>query len=191
MAKRATFTVRAKRGLLTPFGGKIMNEEFAKVLKKNVGPVIKAQAEAVVANWSAESKPKFQVFIGVGKKGQSVTVRPKGTTTQKDRWDMVDSVGRKAGKKNKSALQKLHKGSKTKPGNPPKFGLKGRKLLGVSYRQVKWGKIKPRKFGDKIIGESILKKGKIRGSFLENELDKAYRRVARRIKKSRMVKVKG
>lgn len=190
MARKATFTVKAKRGLLTPFGGKMMNEEFAKVLKKNVGPVIKAKAEAVVANWSAESKPKFRIFLRVSKSGQSVTVRPQGTQKQKDRWFMVDEKGRKAGSKNKVALQAFHVGAKTQPGNPPAFGLSGRKYLGASYRKVKWGKIKPRHFGDKIIGESILKDGKIRGSFFENELDKAYRRVARRIQKSPLVKVK-
>jgi hypothetical protein len=83
---------------VSKYGGDIMDKEILDEFRGPFAAAVKQSYERITAGWSAESKPKFVVRAGKSSAGRFFwNIRVEGSELQKNRWQMVDSVGRKGG----------------------------------------------------------------------------------------------
>ena len=92
--------LKTGRGFNSEFAGKVMTAEIVKSIRE-WAPEVTEQFDKFVADWSDTSRPEFiaSPIKLQNNRGVSFGVRAKGSKTQKDRWKMMDSEGRKGGTK--------------------------------------------------------------------------------------------
>jgi hypothetical protein len=126
-------TSRFSRGLNSAIKGKKLNDFFKKALKEDIEPFILEHYESFVEGW--EDKPTFKVIPRVGETGQTITVRVEGSNIAVDRWNMIDSEGRKGGKKIVSKKTRFKKVRET-------IQLRGRGRAGAVTTKVETKKVR-------------------------------------------------
>ena len=163
--------LKTGRGFNSKFAGEAMTEAIVKSIRE-WSPEVTEQFDKFVADWSDKSRPEFIATPRKLQNNKGVTfgVKAKGTKTQRSRWKMMDSEGRKGGKpifggyskapmsprsidgkfgqyQTRKYLRFMHDYSaKTLPGAQYGQGDGSRSGRWVRRYSVKQGPIKPRNF---------------------------------------------
>lgn len=159
--------------------GVVMREEVRKDIDK-IGIRVVFLHQKIVANWSDESQPSFGYTIQSGPKQVTlrVFVKDEESSLPAKRWKMVDTEGRKGGKKFRAkrpggVMRFTRRHSKTSA-SPARYGGSGNYYGDWSSAQeVKQGAVAPRNFSEAI--------SEIANEEMGNGIRRGYRRAFRRL----------
>lgn len=89
--------VNRSRGFNSLIRGETLDQAFREAIDNELKPFVKKEFGQYVENWKI--RPKFGVERKVGQAlGQRIFVKVEGTQIAVDRWNMIDTKGRRGGK---------------------------------------------------------------------------------------------